>query len=77
MLQKIMFSFQAVQIGVKVLRILFHIPFLKRRKKKKLENIQKEQKKVVSFSWNTIWKETRKEFCYFYRGVTIIKERFY
>lgn len=77
MLQKIMFSFKIVQMGIKVLRVLFHIPFLKRKKKKKLEKIQKRQKKIVSISWNTIWKETKKEFCYFYRGVIIIRERFY
>lgn len=77
MLQKIMFSFQAVQMGVKVLRVLFHIPFLKRNKKKKLEKVQKEPKKVIPFSWNIVWKETRKQTCYFYRGVKIIRERFY
>lgn len=77
MLQKVMFSFRVFQIGVKVLRILFHIPFLKRNKKKKLEKVQKKQKKVVSFSWNILWKEARKEFYYFCRGAKIIRERFY
>lgn len=82
MIQKILFSFKVLQIIKKVFGVLHHIPFLRRNKKKKIKSVEKlqakqNQKKIASFSWYFAWKQAKKEFYYFYKGIKIIRERFY